>query len=158
MSSRHEFLVYVLEQLAAMPAITARRMFGGVGLYSDGLFFALIGDDTLYFKVDDGNRADYESRGMRPFVPFDEKPTLVMSYYQVPPDVLEDPEQLCAWARRAVQVALAARATVAPRDARGKMAQAPRTSGRKLAARTAQRSGSVRKAGVGRRARDSRKK
>jgi DNA transformation protein and related proteins len=57
------FLQYVLEQLERAGKVASRRMFGGVGLYCDGLFFGLIDDDTLYFKVDNTTRADYEARG-----------------------------------------------------------------------------------------------
>lgn len=55
---------YVLEQLAGLGPIRARKMFGGVGIYLHGLFFALIADEVLYFKVDDSNRPDYEAAGM----------------------------------------------------------------------------------------------
>ena len=79
-------------------------MFGGVGLYSGELFFALIADDTLYFKADESTRPEFEARGMGPFRPFgDEGGT--MQYYQVPEDLLEDPEALRPWAEKAVDVA-----------------------------------------------------
>jgi DNA transformation protein len=80
-----------------------------VGLYLDGLFFALIDDDTLYFKADDSNRARYEQAGSKPFCPFADQPAKVMGYWQVPAEVLEDPEELARWAREAMTVALAAR-------------------------------------------------
>ena len=79
-------------------------MFGGVGIYSGDLFFALIADDTLYFKVDASTRPQYEARGMEPFRPFgDERGT--MQYYQLPEDILEDPELLWPWAESALDVA-----------------------------------------------------
>ncbi len=105
-----DFLGYVIEQLAPAGRATSRRMFGGVGLYLDGLFFALIDDDVLYFKVGDSNRADYEQAGSKPFRPFVDQPDYVMGYWQVPAEVLEDPEDLSRWARRALEVALTARA------------------------------------------------
>lgn len=59
------FRAFVLEQLARVtPALRARNMFGGVGVYSDDLFFALMDDDVLYLKVDDVNRARFEARGL----------------------------------------------------------------------------------------------
>lgn len=98
-----EYRDWILEQLRYLGGITTRSMFGGVGLYRDGLFFALIDDDVLYFKVDDSNRGEYEAAGMGPFRPYgDER---AMQYYVVPPDVLEDPEELKGWAERAVEVA-----------------------------------------------------
>ena len=99
------FLQYVLEQLERLGGVTQRRMFGAVGLYCGGVFFALIDDDTLYFKVDDTTRPDYESRGMQALRPYKDKPEVSMTYYTVPVDVLDDPEELVSWARRSVSVA-----------------------------------------------------
>lgn len=89
-------------------------MFGGVGIYSGAFFFALIAKDVLYFKVDDSNRPDFECRGMGPFRPYGEDGE-VMQYYEVPADLLEDPEQLRAWAAKAVAVARSKRARRKPR-------------------------------------------
>ena len=95
---------YVLEQLAVAGSVMARKMFGGVGLYLDGLFFALIAHDRLYFKVDDTTRADYEKRGMEPFQPFADKP-FTMQHYEVPVEILEEGVELCIWAKKALMVA-----------------------------------------------------
>jgi DNA transformation protein len=108
MAVSKEFSAYVIEQLGSLTRVTSRRMFGGVGLYSDGLFFGLIDDDTLYFKVDDSNRADYERRGSKPFCPFPDKSEFSMSYFDVPADLVEDAEALSRWARTSVAVALVA--------------------------------------------------
>ena len=70
MSVSNGYRTYIVEQLAALPALSTRRMFGGIGLYSGEWFFALIDDDVLFFKVDDANRDDYVSRGMKAFMPF----------------------------------------------------------------------------------------
>ncbi len=79
-------------------------MFGGVGIYSGDIFFALIADDTVYFKVDASTIPDFQARGMDPFRPFgDEGGT--MKYYQLPEDILEDPDTLRSWAEKAVAVA-----------------------------------------------------
>lgn len=80
-----DYLAYVLDQLRPSGSVTARRMFGGVGLYLDGVFFAII-DDTLYFKVDDVTRPDYEVRRCRQFtVPMGKGGKAVgMSYFAVP--------------------------------------------------------------------------
>jgi DNA transformation protein len=79
-------------------------MFGGVGIYAGDLFFALLDDDTLYFKVDDATRPAFEDRGMTPFRPYGEGGE-VMQYYEVPADVLEDPEALGPWVEAAIAVA-----------------------------------------------------
>lgn len=119
-----DFLQYVLEQLARAGRLKSRRMFGGAGLYCDEVFFAVIDDDTLYFKVGDATRSEYETRGMQPFRPYRDKPEVSMSYYTVPADILDDAEELVAWARRAVAVA----------------ANSPRPAPRKSAAKTARKS------------------
>jgi DNA transformation protein len=111
-----DYLNYVLEQLARVRGLTSRRMFGGQGLYSEGVFFGLIDDDTLFFKTGDGNRADYESRGMKRFNPWPDEPARSggMGYHEVPADVLEDAEQLVVWARKSVEVAVS-RAAARPK-------------------------------------------
>ena len=103
------YRTFVTDQLSrTVPQVRARAMFGGVGFYAGEVFFALIADDTLYFKVDDSNRADFEERGMgsfRPHGPDGEE----MGYYQVPEDLLEDPDLLRPWAEKAIAVALGKR-------------------------------------------------
>src|ERR1700688_4712106 len=74
MAVTDDYLQYVLEQLAGLGHVTPRRMFGAVGLYHEERFFGLIAGDTLYFKVNDSNRGDYEARGMSRFRPFPDKP------------------------------------------------------------------------------------
>jgi DNA transformation protein and related proteins len=104
------FRTFVIDQLSrAVPAVRARAMFGGVGIYSGEFFFALIAEDVLYFKVDDLNRPDFERRGMGPFRPYGEDGE-VMQYYEVPADLLENPEQLRSWAENAIAVARRKRA------------------------------------------------
>ena len=107
MPHKSEYLEYVLEQLGGLRGLVSRRMFSGAGLYQDEQFFALVFDDTLYFKVNDTNRGDYEARGMNRFRPYKDKPHLSFTYYEVPAEVLEDREELVAWARRSVAAAAA---------------------------------------------------
>jgi len=103
MAVSDSFLEFVLEQLDGLSAVTARRMFGGVGLYAGETFFGLIADDTLYFKVDDASVAAYVAAGTGPFRPYPDQPDAVMKgYYGVPASVLEDRDELVTWARRAV--------------------------------------------------------
>ena len=100
-----EYLEYVLDQLRCIGSVFAKRMFGAVGLYFDGLFFGLIASDVLYFKVDDSTRKEYERAGSGAFSPYGEASTS-MGYYEVPVDVLEDVDKLRQWAREAVAVAV----------------------------------------------------
>ena len=70
MAVSQEYLRYVLEQLGGLGRITSRRMFGGAGIYCGGVFFDLVFEDQLYFKVGDADRAEYEERGMQRFEPY----------------------------------------------------------------------------------------
>ena len=102
-----EFRDYLLDLLAPVGPVAAKRMFGGGGLFRDGTMFTLIADDVLYLKADEQNQADFEDRGMGPFFyeKKDRKEPVKMSYWEVPPDVLEDPGELCQWAVRAWEAA-----------------------------------------------------
>jgi DNA transformation protein and related proteins len=100
-----DYLAYVLDQLAALPELSSRRMFGGVGLYSEGCFFGLIADDVLYLRADDSNRTEFTARGMASFKPYPDRPVVSMSYYETPPEVLENARELAQWARRSLDVA-----------------------------------------------------
>ena len=104
------YRTFVIDQLSRIqPGITARSMFGGVGIYAGELFFALIDDDLVYFKVDETNRAQFVARGLGPFMPGGEGGE-VMQYYQVPEDVLEDPEELRSWVEGSIEAARRKRA------------------------------------------------
>ena len=106
-------LDFILEMLAPFGAV-ARRMFSGAGLYRDGVMFALIADDVLYFRTGEANRADYEAAGMAPFMTSGRRrKAAAMPYHEVPSEVLEDHEAIVEWARKAHAVALGARAAKA---------------------------------------------
>ena len=103
------FLAFVLEQLEQSTRdITSKRMFGAVGVYAGDRFFAVIGDDTLYFKVDDQTRPVFEAAGMTPFQPYGPEGETT-GYYTVPLAVLEDVDELRSWVRDAIAVAERAR-------------------------------------------------
>jgi DNA transformation protein len=106
MAVQEQFLAYVLEQLDGLGRVSTRRMFGGVGLYSGGLFFGLIDDDTLFFKTDASNYAEYQARRMPRFMPPANRPLGPTGYHQVPADIIEEGESLVSWGRKAVAVAL----------------------------------------------------
>lgn len=98
-----DFLEYVLDQFSEWGGVTARRMFGGAGLYRDRKMFALVADDVAYLKVDDSNREEFERAGSSAFKPYADKP-VEMSYYEIPPEVLEDTEELVRWAKRSLAI------------------------------------------------------
>ena len=135
MSVQPQYLAYLLEQLEAHGRLRSRRMFGGVGLYSGELFFGIIDDDTVFFKSDASNSADYTARNMPRFMPFPERPEAVMAYYQVPADIIEDAESLVVWARKSVAVALASQVA----KSRPKVRKKSRAVSRKKSARPARK-------------------
>ena len=105
-----EYRDYVSELFEGLGPIAIRRMFGGAGVFYDGLMFALIVDDTLYLKVDDTNRDKFADAGSRPFT-FEKKKTgttMLTSYYELPETLFDELDDLIAWARESVDVALRA--------------------------------------------------
>ncbi len=100
----HEF---VTELFAPMGPVSIRRMFGGAGVFRDGLMFALLGDETIYLKTDAKLRSDLEAEGSAPFLWT--KPStgeeIDMGYVSLPSSAMDDPDEASAWARRALAVA-----------------------------------------------------
>ncbi|MBX3509376.1 MAG: TfoX/Sxy family protein [Parvibaculum sp.] len=118
-----EYRDFVIEQLEPLGAVRIRNMFGGAGVYLGDLMFGLIAGETLYFKVDDRNRADFEAEDMGPFVY--EPPSgkaVAMSYYELPERLYDDADELVSWARKALDAALAAR-SAKPAPARRRVRQ-----------------------------------
>ena len=92
----------VLDRLAALGEFTSRPMFGGVGLYWRGVIFGILFRGRFYFKVDEESKDEYLARGMGPFRPNERQ--ALKSYYEVPPEILDDQEALLSWAREAIRV------------------------------------------------------
>jgi DNA transformation protein len=105
MASSQSFRDYVLDQVSAIPKVRAKAMFGGIGIYSGEVFFGIIASDVLYLKVDDSNRAQYEHAGSAAFVPYPNKASMTMPYYNVPVGVLEQADDLTEWATMSIAVA-----------------------------------------------------
>ena len=107
MTMSPDFRDFLLDQLEPFGPVAAKRMFGGGGLFRDGAMFGLIADDVLYLKADEQNQADFEDRGMGPFTyeKKNRKEPVKLSYWECPPDVLEDPDELSQWAARAWEAA-----------------------------------------------------
>ena len=97
---------HILDLLDGLGGVTARSMFGGIGLYRDGVMFGLIGGDTLYLKVDDRNRGAYEDAGTGPFHYQRQGRDIALSYYEAPPELFDNPDDLSEWARHALAAAL----------------------------------------------------
>jgi DNA transformation protein len=103
-----DYREYVLEQMGRVAPVSGRAMFGGVGIYSDGLFFALMDDGAVYLKVDDTDRAMFVDAGMGPFDPYGDG-SMLMRYYELPADLLESPDLLRPWMDAALDAARRAR-------------------------------------------------
>jgi DNA transformation protein len=102
------FRDYVVDQLAGLGPVTVRAMFGGAGLYHEAVFFGVLDDDQVFFKVDDATRPGYEAAGSGPFAPMPDAGPM-RGYYQVPAEVLEDRAGVVTWAREALAVARSAK-------------------------------------------------
>jgi DNA transformation protein and related proteins len=120
LTTSRAFAAFVVDQLSELGDVTARRMFGGVGLYLEAVFFGVIARDVLYFKTDELTRPAYVRLGMKPFMPYDVEGAGQRRYYAVPLDVLENPPALAQWARAAAAAATRLRrqptGTRAPRN------------------------------------------
>ncbi len=83
-------------------------MFGGGGVYFDGIFFALIDDGVIYFRTSEAARPKFEAEGSRAFSYMTKKgPAALVSYWRLPERLLDDPEELCDWARESIAAARA---------------------------------------------------
>jgi DNA transformation protein len=98
-----EFTSRVIAQLTAARPVRTRKMFGGLGIYLDEAFFGICDDDKTFFKVDDSNIAEYESRGMGPWIMGGQ---INDKYREVPDSIMKDPVELGDWIDASAQVAL----------------------------------------------------
>jgi DNA transformation protein len=103
-----EFVSYVVELMQSIGPVYAKAMFGGHGIYLDGLMFALIADSVLYLKTDTETVDVFKHKGLEAFTYIKKGKECKMSYYQAPEESLEDSEQMNTWASRAYEVALKA--------------------------------------------------
>jgi len=104
-----EYTDYLQEVFVQFGPIQARRMFGGHGIFHDGLMFALVSDETLYLKADDQCREAFIEAGLAPFEYEKQGKRMTMAYYQAPEEILEDPDAAAEWARRSFEAALRAK-------------------------------------------------
>lgn len=103
-----EYRNRILEILGTAVPVRGKSMFGGLGIYGNEFFFALIDEDRLYFKVDDVSRKLFEAEGMGPFVPY-ESAAPMRGYYELPLRLLDDLDELKVWVDQALGVAERAR-------------------------------------------------
>ena len=100
------FAEFLREQLASLGRVTMRRMFGKTGVFCDGLMFAMVTDDTLYFRVDDHNRAVFKEAESFPPLSYEKKgSTIDLSFWRAPERLFDEPDELVTWARAALEAA-----------------------------------------------------
>jgi DNA transformation protein len=104
------YLDFIKEQFSDFGPVTVRRMFGGAGVYQDGLMFALIADETLYLKADSVSQGEFEALNLPPFTYTAKgEKKIAMAYWRAPEACLEDRDEMTLWARKAFAAALRAR-------------------------------------------------
>lgn len=122
------FAEFLRDQLAPLGRVMLRRMFAKTGVFCDGVMLGMVADDTLYFRVDDENRAAFKEAESSPPLNYEKQGrTIDLSFWRAPERLLDDPDELVAWAR----VALAAARRVAAKAKRSsanepRLARAPR--------------------------------
>lgn len=120
--ARDPFFDFVEELFAPLGPVRIRKMFGGAGVFADDVMFGLIADEIVHLKTDEALRADMAAEGCEPFVwtrPTDGK-EFDMGYLSLPIDAAEDPEEASRWGRKALDVALKAKAAKPKRKPRKK--------------------------------------
>jgi DNA transformation protein len=106
MASSAGFLTFLEEQLAGLGPVSIRRMFGGAGVFADGVMFALVSDDTLYLKADETTRAEFEAEGMDAFTyATKEGRNTLVTYWRAPERLFDEPDEMLSWARKALTIA-----------------------------------------------------
>lgn len=119
MPSDSVFTHYLVEQLQWVGPVKCRRMFGGYGVFLEGLMFGLVFENTLYLKVDTASRQDFDALGLPPFTYARGGREIALSYYQTPDEALDDTEMLLVWANRAYAAAMRCAAEKGKKRARG---------------------------------------
>lgn len=100
-----ELVHHLVDMLSPLGPVRAKRMFGGHGIYLGDDMFALVSEDVLYFKVDEGNIEDYRRRALEAFIYRRRGRPIALSFRQAPEEALDDEDLLCAWAQRALEAA-----------------------------------------------------
>ena len=100
------FTEFLCDQLTPLGHITLRRMFGKTGVFCDGFMLGMVKDNTLYFRVDDDNRATFKEAESFPPLNYEKKGgTIDLSFWRAPERLFDEPDELIAWARAALGAA-----------------------------------------------------
>ena len=116
-AAANEFVTHCLDLLAPVARCTARRVFGGWGLSTEGLTLALIADlgdgERLWLKADAATAATFEAAGCQPFVYLAKGKPMTLGYRTAPDEAMESPALMRPWARLALDAAVRAHAAKA---------------------------------------------
>jgi DNA transformation protein len=128
MSLSAGFADFLRDVLSGVGDVSIRRMFGGAGVYLDGVMFALVADDTLYLRADEASAPDFAAEGKEPFT-YEAKgrAPITMQYWELPERLYDEPDELARWARRAHAIAAAAKPAAKPRARRDAQKAAARS-------------------------------
>jgi DNA transformation protein len=107
--SSSEFVEFVVEQMESIGRLRVRAMFGGYGIYLDDCFFAIIVDDRMYFNADSVTASEFEAKGLSPFSYVARGKLVTMQYFEVPPEVFEEPDVMSLWVQKAYGAAIRAK-------------------------------------------------
>jgi DNA transformation protein len=107
-NEEQEFVSYVVDMMQTIGPVYSKRMFGGYGIFLEGLMFALIADSVLYLKADKESESDFNARGLGPFTYYKKGKPVELSYYQAPEETLEDVEVMNQWGNKGYSAALRA--------------------------------------------------
>jgi DNA transformation protein len=103
-----EFVSYVVDLMQSIGLVTAKSMFGGHGIFLEGLMFGLVADSILYLKTDKETVDEFKARKLEAFTYNKKGKAYKMSYYQAPEEALENSEQMNLWTNKAYEAALRA--------------------------------------------------
>ena len=103
-----EFVAYAVDLMQSIGPVNARAMFGGYGIFLEGLMFGLIADSVLYLKADKETEIEFKAKGLEKFTYNKKGKEFKMPYYQAPEEALEDGEEMSSWAAKAYSTALRA--------------------------------------------------
>jgi len=116
MVASDSFAEFLREQLAPLGRVTMRRMFGKTGVFCDGAMLGMVADNTLYFRVDDENRATFKEAESFPPLNYEKKgENIDLSFWRAPERLFDEPDELVAWARAALAAARRVAAKQTPR-------------------------------------------
>jgi len=110
----NEFTATLADLFADLGAVTVRKMFGGYGLFCDGLMFAIVVDDILYLKTDAASATAFAAAGLEPFAYERSGKLVIMSFHRAPDEILDDPERAAPWGEQSLAAARRAKAAKTP--------------------------------------------